>query len=143
MASAIARAAARLPSNHIGSDVILAEDLERLFVRRASLVNEIVDALLPGYQLLFEYKRRQAPCRGPFYIAPKRRPNRAGMVRRWGDRRRRILVGAVLALHTSASGQPENGQGARRGRGLGLGGARTDRAHLAFRLNPGERLTTR
>ena len=27
-----------------------AEDLERLVVRRASLVNEIVDALLPGYQ---------------------------------------------------------------------------------------------
>jgi hypothetical protein len=54
--------------NHIGSDVILAEDLERLVVWRASLVNEIVDALLPGYQffpllkrgLAFEYKRRQA-----------------------------------------------------------------------------------
>jgi hypothetical protein len=30
--------------------VILAEDLERLVVRRASLVDEIVDALLPGYQ---------------------------------------------------------------------------------------------
>src|SRR6202040_879421 len=36
--------------NHIGPDVILAEDLERLVVRRASLVNEIVNALLPGYQ---------------------------------------------------------------------------------------------
>jgi hypothetical protein len=36
--------------NHIGPDVILAEDLERLVVRRASLVNEIVDALLPRYQ---------------------------------------------------------------------------------------------
>jgi hypothetical protein len=48
--------------------VILAEDLERLVIRRASLVNEIVDALLPDYQffpllkrrLAFEYKRRQA-----------------------------------------------------------------------------------
>jgi hypothetical protein len=30
--------------------VILAEDLERLVVRRASLVNEIVDTLFPGYQ---------------------------------------------------------------------------------------------
>jgi hypothetical protein len=55
--------------NHIGSDVILAEDLERLVGRRASLVNEIVDALLPSYQffpllkrrLAFEHKRRQAP----------------------------------------------------------------------------------
>src|SRR5580704_7033400 len=36
--------------NHIGSDVILAEDLERLVVRRASLVNEIVDALLARCQ---------------------------------------------------------------------------------------------
>jgi hypothetical protein len=31
--------------NHVRSDVILAEDLERLVVRRASLVNEIVSAL--------------------------------------------------------------------------------------------------
>jgi hypothetical protein len=30
--------------------VILAEDLERLVIRRASLVDEIVDTLLPGYQ---------------------------------------------------------------------------------------------
>ena len=30
--------------------MILAEDLERLVVRRASLVNEIVNALLAGYQ---------------------------------------------------------------------------------------------
>ena len=59
--------------NHIGSDVILAEDLERLVVWRASLVNEIVDALLPGYQffpllkrgLAFDYKRRQAPIGTP------------------------------------------------------------------------------
>ena len=36
--------------NHIGPDVILAENLERLVVRRASLMNEIVNALLPGYQ---------------------------------------------------------------------------------------------
>ena len=50
--------------------MILAEDLERLVVWRASLVNEIVDALLPGYQffpllkrgLAFDYKRRQAPA---------------------------------------------------------------------------------
>jgi len=48
--------------------VILAEDLERLVVRRASLVNEFVDALLPDYQffpllkrrLASEYERRQA-----------------------------------------------------------------------------------
>ena len=53
--------------------MILAEDLERLVVRRASLVNEIVDALLPGYQFFsllkrgvaFEYKRRQAPIGTP------------------------------------------------------------------------------
>ena len=30
--------------------MILAEDLERLVVRRASFVNEIVDARMPGYQ---------------------------------------------------------------------------------------------
>ena len=30
--------------------MILAENLERLVVRRASLMNEIVNALLPGYQ---------------------------------------------------------------------------------------------
>ena len=49
--------------------MILAEDLERLVGRWASLVNEIVDALLPGYQFLpllkrrlaFEHRRRQAP----------------------------------------------------------------------------------
>ena len=35
---------------HIGPDVILAEDLEWLVVRRASLVNEIVDALLARCQ---------------------------------------------------------------------------------------------
>jgi hypothetical protein len=34
----------------VGPDVILAEDLERLVVRRAPLVNEIVNALLAGYQ---------------------------------------------------------------------------------------------
>ena len=53
----------------MGSDVILAEDLERLVGRRASLVNVIVNALLPGYQffpllkrgLAFEYMHmRQA-----------------------------------------------------------------------------------
>ena len=48
--------------------MILAEDLERLVDRRASLLNEIIDALLPGYQffpllkrrLASEYERRQA-----------------------------------------------------------------------------------
>jgi hypothetical protein len=38
--------------------VILAEDLERLVVRRASLVNEIVNALLPGYQFRSLLNRR-------------------------------------------------------------------------------------
>ena len=38
--------------------MILAEDLERLVVRRAFLVNEIVDALLPGYQFLSLLNRR-------------------------------------------------------------------------------------
>ena len=60
--------------------MILAEDLERLVVRRASLVNEIVDALLSGYQffpllnrwLAFEHKRRQAPQIGtpPSRVVP-------------------------------------------------------------------------
>ena len=44
-------ASSHMPSarewNHIGPDVILAEDLEQLVGRRASLVNEIVDAILP------------------------------------------------------------------------------------------------
>jgi hypothetical protein len=35
---------------HIRTVVILAEDLKRLVGRRAPLVNEIVNALLPGYQ---------------------------------------------------------------------------------------------
>jgi hypothetical protein len=38
--------------------VILAEDLERLVVRRASLVNEFADALLPDYQFFPLLKRR-------------------------------------------------------------------------------------
>ena len=48
--------------------MILAEDLERLVDRRASFLNEIIDALLRGYQffpllkrrLASEYERRQA-----------------------------------------------------------------------------------
>ena len=63
--------------------MILAEDLERLVGRRASLVNVIVNALLPGYQffpllkrgLAFEYMhiaasrcvRRRTIC-GPLNI---------------------------------------------------------------------------
>jgi hypothetical protein len=38
--------------------VILAEDLERLVVRRASLVNEIVNALVAGYQFRSLLNRR-------------------------------------------------------------------------------------
>ena len=38
--------------------MILAEDLERLVVRRASLVNEIVDALLARCQFLSLPNRR-------------------------------------------------------------------------------------
>ena len=38
--------------------MILAEDLEWLVVRRASLVNEIVDALLARYQFLSLPNRR-------------------------------------------------------------------------------------
>ena len=37
--------------------MILEEDLERLVVRRASLVNEIVNALLPNYQFFPLLKR--------------------------------------------------------------------------------------
>jgi hypothetical protein len=42
--------------------VILAEDLERLVVRRASLVYEIVDALLPDYQFFPLLKARLGLC---------------------------------------------------------------------------------
>ena len=42
--------------------MILAEDLERLVVRRASLVNEIVDALLPDYQFFPLLKARLGLC---------------------------------------------------------------------------------
>ena len=43
--------------------MVLAEDLERLVVRRASLVNEIVDALLPGYQFFPLLKAGLGLCR--------------------------------------------------------------------------------
>ena len=38
--------------------MILAEDLERLVVRRASLMNEIVNAILAGYQFRSLLNRR-------------------------------------------------------------------------------------
>ena len=37
--------------DHVRTDVILAKDLARLVNWWAPLVNEIVNALLPGYQL--------------------------------------------------------------------------------------------
>ena len=43
--------------------MVLAEDLERRVVRRASLVNEIVDALLPGYQFFPLLKAGLGLCR--------------------------------------------------------------------------------
>ena len=54
--------------------MILAEDLERLVVRRASLMNEIVNALLAGYQFRSLPNRRLSSGECQFFRMMLSRP---------------------------------------------------------------------